>query len=79
MTVVRRRLTVARLVLVVLAVSIGCDTVPYTGRPQLQLVSPSEEAKMGAQSFKEIVGKATLSKMRRRMPWCSAWAAGSPP
>jgi len=39
----------------------GCETVPYTGRRQIQLVSPSEEAQMGVQSFKEIVGKATLS------------------
>jgi predicted Zn-dependent protease len=61
MTVVRRHLAVVRLILVVLAVSIGCETVPYTGRHQLQLVSPGEEAQMGAQSFKEIVGKATLS------------------
>ena len=39
----------------------GCETVPYTGRQQLQLVSPEEEAQMGVQAFKEIVGKATLS------------------
>jgi predicted Zn-dependent protease len=40
---------------------LGCETVPYTGRRQIQLVSPGEEAQMGVQSFKEIVGKATLS------------------
>ena len=39
----------------------GCETVPYTGRHQLQLVSPSDEAKMGIQSYQEIVGKATVS------------------
>lgn len=61
MTVVRRRPAVALLLLVVLAVPVGCETVPYTGRQQIQLVSPSEEAQMGVQAFQEIVGKATLS------------------
>ena len=40
---------------------LGCETVPYTGRRQLQLVSSDEEAKMGVQSFQEITGKAPLS------------------
>jgi predicted Zn-dependent protease len=48
------------LLLLVLAPS-GCETVPYTGRHQIQLVSPTEEAQMGIQSYQEIVGKATLS------------------
>jgi len=61
MTAVRRRFAVAILLLVVLATPMGCETVPYTGRRQIQLVSPNEEAQMGVQSFKEIVGKATLS------------------
>jgi metalloendopeptidase OMA1, mitochondrial len=61
MTAVRRRFAVAVLLLVVLATPTGCETVPYTGRRQIQLVSPSEEAQMGVQSFKEIVGKSTLS------------------
>ena len=39
----------------------ACETVPYTGRSQLQLVSPDEEAKLGVQSYQEIVGKATIS------------------
>ena len=39
----------------------GCETVPYTGRRQIQLVSATEEAQMGVQSFQQIVGKATLS------------------
>jgi len=61
MTGVNRRFAVAVLLLVVLALPIGCETVPYTGRHQIQLVSPNEEAQMGVQSYKEIVGKATLS------------------
>jgi predicted Zn-dependent protease len=60
MTAVRRRFAIAALLLV-LTVPLGCETVPYTGRRQIQLVSPTEEAQMGVQSFKEIVGKATLS------------------
>src|SRR4026209_1770765 len=39
----------------------ACETVPYTGRSQLQLVSPDEEAKMGVQSYQEIVSKAAIS------------------
>ena len=57
----RRRYVLVALLLLVLAAPMGCETVPYTGRRQIQLVSPSEEAQMGVQSFKEIVGKATLS------------------
>jgi predicted Zn-dependent protease len=40
---------------------LGCETVPYTGRHQLQLVSPDQEAQMGAQAYQDIVGKATPS------------------
>jgi predicted Zn-dependent protease len=60
MTAVRRRHAVALLLLLVLLPS-GCETVPYTGRRQVQFVSPGEEAQMGVQAFQEIVGKATLS------------------
>jgi len=50
------------LLLIVLSLSpLGCETVPYTGRRQIQLVSPDEETKMGVQSYQEIVGKAPLS------------------
>jgi predicted Zn-dependent protease len=53
---------VVPLVLGVLSlVPAACETVPYTGRSQLQLLSPDEEAKMGVQSYQEIVGKATVS------------------
>jgi predicted Zn-dependent protease len=60
MTAVRRRSVLAVLLLLVLAPS-GCETVPYTGRRQVQFVSPTEEAQMGVQAFQEIVGKANLS------------------
>ncbi|HSL51048.1 MAG TPA: M48 family metallopeptidase [Candidatus Deferrimicrobiaceae bacterium] len=55
-----RRYAVVALLLLVLAPS-GCETVPYTGRRQVQFVSPNEEAQMGVQAFQQIVGKATLS------------------
>lgn len=49
-----------------LALGIGalvsaCGTVPETGRSQLQLVSPAQEAEMGADAYKEILGKAKVS------------------
>ena len=56
------RLRALALLLVALGLApLGCETVPYTGRHQIQLVSPDEEAKMGVQSYQEIVGKAPLS------------------
>lgn len=62
MALVRRPSLLVALGLIVLVVApSGCETVPYTGRRQIQLVSPDEEAQMGVQSYKEITGKATLS------------------
>lgn len=50
------------LILIVLAVMpSGCETVPYTGRRQLQLITADEEAKMGVQSYQQIVGEAPPS------------------
>lgn len=45
-----------RLALPLLALSLlgGCATAPETGRSQLLLISPSEEAAMGLQSFAKI-------------------------
>jgi predicted Zn-dependent protease len=39
----------------------ACETVPVTGRSQLILVSPDQESEMGAQAYREILGKAQLS------------------
>jgi predicted Zn-dependent protease len=59
---VPRRNFLVTLALTLLAVApSGCETVPYTGRRQIQLVSADEEAQMGVQSYQQIVGKATLS------------------
>ena len=57
----RWKLPLALLLITVTLAPLGCETVPYTGRRQLQLVSPDEEAQMGVQSYQQIMGKATLS------------------
>jgi predicted Zn-dependent protease len=62
MALVRRAHLLVALVLIVLAVApSGCETVPYTGRRQLQLITADEEAQMGVQSYQQIVGKAPQS------------------
>ena len=62
MAAVRRFHGFVGVLLLVLAIApLGCETVPYTGRRQLQLVSADEEAQMGVQAYQEIVGKQTLS------------------
>lgn len=40
----------------------ACATVPETGRSQLLLVSPSEEAQMGFQEFEKLKKKVPISK-----------------
>jgi predicted Zn-dependent protease len=42
-------------------VLVACETVPITGRTQLNLISEPDEVKMGAQAYREIVGKAKVS------------------
>jgi predicted Zn-dependent protease len=59
--VLRGNVVVAPALVALALVPAACETVPYTGRHQLQLVSPDEESKMGVQAYQEIVGKATLS------------------
>ncbi|HTY79427.1 MAG TPA: hypothetical protein VMI34_16490 [Candidatus Bathyarchaeia archaeon] len=39
----------------------ACETVPYTGRSQIQLISPQEETQMGVPAFHDTVGKAKVS------------------
>lgn len=40
----------------------GCQTVPYTGRSQLQLLSEPEETRMGFQAYREILKKSRISR-----------------
>jgi predicted Zn-dependent protease len=53
-----RVLAVATLAGMLLA---ACETVPITGRSQLQLVSSGEEARMGAEAYAEILAKSKVS------------------
>jgi predicted Zn-dependent protease len=39
----------------------GCETVPVTGRSQLQLVSGAEETQMGTEAYKDVLSKAKIS------------------
>lgn len=39
----------------------ACETVPITGRSQLQLVSAAQEVQMGAQAYQEVLTKTKLS------------------
>jgi metalloendopeptidase OMA1, mitochondrial len=52
--------SVAATLLLILVVA-ACETVPYTGRSQLQLISPEQENQMGVQAFQQILGKAKVS------------------
>jgi len=54
------RRSLALLVLVVGAF-VSCDTVPITGRSQLNIISEPDEVKMGAQAYQEVTGKAKIS------------------
>ena len=40
---------------------IGCETVPFTGRSQLMLTSPSEEAQLGEQAWREVLSQNRVS------------------
>src|SRR6266571_9257555 len=39
----------------------ACETVPYTGRSQLQLISAEQETQMGAQTYTQTLAKEKLS------------------
>jgi metalloendopeptidase OMA1, mitochondrial len=39
----------------------GCETVPVTGRSQLQFVSSAEETQMGTEAYKDVLAKAKIS------------------
>lgn len=54
------RRSLACLVLVA-AVLVSCESVPITGRSQLNLISEPDEVQMGIQAYKEVVGKAKTS------------------
>lgn len=41
---------------------IGCEAVEYTGRSQVNLVSESDEKKLGVEAYEDILKKTPLSK-----------------
>ena len=47
--------------LVAAGVVTACETVPYTGRSQLQLMSPQQESQLGTQAYQQTLAKAKLS------------------
>src|SRR5579872_7218590 len=47
--------------LIIFASLTACGTVPYTNRPQFNIVSESEESQMGLQAYQETVSKAKIS------------------
>ncbi len=47
--------------LVAAAIVAACETVPYTGRSQLQFMSPQQETQLGVQAFQQTLAKARLS------------------
>jgi predicted Zn-dependent protease len=53
------RLLVA--VLALASIVAACESVPITGRSQLNLISESDEVTMGVRAYKEVVGKAKVS------------------
>ncbi len=54
------RRSLALLVLVV-GTFVSCETVPITGRSQINIISEPDEVKMGAQAYQEVTGKAKVS------------------
>jgi metalloendopeptidase OMA1, mitochondrial len=55
------KLRCAFLLLVVLGLS-GCQTVEYTGRSQVNLISESQEKQLGTEAYQDILKKTPLSK-----------------
>jgi predicted Zn-dependent protease len=48
-------------ILLLLAVVSACETVPITGRSQLNLLSEPDEVKMGIQAYQEVTSKVKVS------------------
>jgi predicted Zn-dependent protease len=48
-------------ILLLLGLVPGCETVPITGRSQLNLLSEPDEVKMGIQAYQEVTSKAKVS------------------
>lgn len=51
--------------LLLLVGAVGCATAPYTGRSQLILVSPQEEARLGAAAYKDVLQQSRIERGAR--------------
>ena len=49
------------LLVLVVGLVVACQTVPITGRSQLQILPESEEMRMGVQSYADILKKSRVS------------------
>lgn len=54
-------------VLPLLLLAAGCQSVPYTGRSHLLLLSAAEEKQMGEQAYRETLQKAKLSNDQEKL------------
>lgn len=52
--------------LLLVASVVTCQSVPITGRSQLQLLSPQEEAQLGIQSYRQVLKKSKISRDPRQ-------------
>jgi predicted Zn-dependent protease len=74
----------ASLLLPLALAAAACQSVPYTGRSHVMLVSRAEEIRMGEEAYAETLGKSRLSRdpakteMIRRVGARIAAAAGQP-
>jgi metalloendopeptidase OMA1, mitochondrial len=57
----RNRRRLLALLVLVAGAFVSCDTVPITGRSQINVISEPDEVKMGAQAYQEVTGKAKVS------------------
>lgn len=55
----------ARSIALLLLLAAACTQVPFTNRSQLILVSAEEEAKLGAQAYREVLAKSPTAKSDR--------------
>ena len=62
MTRIIKRLNWRVLVLSAALFELGCQAVEYTGRSQVNLVSESDEKKLGVDAYQDILKKTPLSK-----------------
>lgn len=56
---------------VAVGIAAACETVPLTGRQQLQLLSEREEVSMGFDAYREVLKKEKLSGNQRENEWVS--------